>query len=173
MAIDLKTLDFKKIDLLKWSEKLPAGLRLPALSKALEVMIPFNSGLGMTITHLTSQEARIQAADKRRRRNHVASAHACFLALLSEYPAGLLVAQQYSFQDYRMILSTLKITYFKQGRGVLIGTAKAPEKWPEFVNGEAFIDMQTTITNVKEETVAHCETRWQVKEWARVRQKSV
>lgn len=157
------------IDYIKALEKIPTPLRLPALTTALELAIPFNAGLGMKITTLSREKVIIRSPDRRKRRNHVGSAHACFLALLSEYPAGLLLAQKYSFSQYRIIISELKIEYLKQGRGPLTATALAPEEWPEFINGEAFLDMQTVIKNDKEEPISICYTRWQIKEWKKVR----
>lgn len=166
MSFDLMSLDF-----LKLSEKMPKNLRLKVLTKALDIAIPFNSGLGMQITKLEPEEVILSSPDKRKRRNHVASAHACFLTLFSEYPAGLVIAQHFSFKDYRIIISELKIEYFKQGRGTLLSTAKCPSAWPELVDGETFINMQTEITNAIGERISLCHTRWQIKEWTKVRKK--
>lgn len=158
-----------KVDPIELSKKLPKPLQLKALTKALDVFVPFNFGLGIDIIKLTSEEVVLRAPDKRKRRNHVGSANAAFLALLSEYPAGLMVAQHYPFDQYRVIISELKVQYFKQGRGVLTSTAKAPVQWPEIHDGEAFLDMQTIITNDKNEQISICHTRWQIKEWNKVR----
>lgn len=159
------------LDLIKLSTKVPKSLRLVALTKALDVAIPFNFGLGIKIKKLTAGEVILESPDRIRRRNHVGSAHACFLALLSEYPAGLVIAQKYSFEKYRLIISELSIEYFKQGRGPLKSKAKAPKTWPKFKNGESFINLETEIFNEKGEQVSLCRTRWQVKEWDKVRKK--
>lgn len=165
-------LDFiKKIDLIKLSKKLPAPLRLKALTKILDITVPFNFGLGFEIEKLTPEAVVLRAPDRRKRRNHVGSAHACFLALLSEYPAGLLIAQHYSFKEYRIIISKLEIEYFKQGRGVLRGLAHKPEILPQFIDGEAFLDMETEVVNSKKERISVCKTRWQIKKWEKVRKK--
>lgn len=153
------------------SEKLPKPVRLMALAKALDLAVPFNFGLGIQIEKLTADEVILTSKDLRKRRNHVGSAHACFLALLSEYPAGLVIAQNYSFQNYRIIISKLEIEYFKQGRGDLRGIAKLPNVKAEFVDGEAFLDMETEILNSQNERVSICKTRWQIKEWSKVRKK--
>jgi acyl-coenzyme A thioesterase PaaI-like protein len=159
------------IDLIELSKKVPAPLRLKALTAALDIGVPFNFGLGMDIVKLNENEVVLKSPDRRKRRNHVGSAHACFLALFSEYPAGLMIAQKFSFKKYRIIISELKIEYFKQGRGTLTSTAKAPETWPEFKDGEAFLDMKTEVTNTNGERVSLCSTRWQIKEWTKVRKK--
>jgi acyl-coenzyme A thioesterase PaaI-like protein len=165
------SLDLMKIDIFKLCNKFPPSLRLKALTKALNIAVPFNFGLGMQIMKLSPKEAILISPEKRKRKNHVGSAHACFLALLSEYPAGLVVAQNYAFGKHRIIISELKIKYFKQGRGTLTSIAKSPSAWPELVDGETFINMQTEITNDKGERVSLCHTRWQVKEWTKVRKK--
>jgi acyl-coenzyme A thioesterase PaaI-like protein len=159
-----------KVDPIAMANKIPfESMRLTALTQFLNIGIPFNTGLGMKITKLTPEEVQIQSPPKRKRENHVGSSHACFLALLSEYPAGVLIAQKYSFEKYRIIISQLNIEYFKQGRGTLTSTVKGPQIWPELVNGEMFIDMQTEITNEKSERISLCKTKWQIKEWSQVK----
>jgi acyl-coenzyme A thioesterase PaaI-like protein len=165
----LEAFNLKNFDLIKASEKLPGALRLKALTTALDFAVPFNFGLGIEIEKLTPSEVVLVSPERRKRRNHVGSAHACFLALLSEYPAGLLIAQNFSFQKYRIIISKLEIEYFKQGRGELRGISKKPETEPVFTNGEAFLEMQTEIVNKQGERVSLCKTLWQIKEWSQVR----
>lgn len=167
----LRSFDLKNFDLIKISEKLPDAVRLRALAKALDIAVPFNMGLGIEIEKMTPEEVILVAPDRRKRRNHVGSAHACFLALLSEYPAGLVIAQNYSFKDYRIIISKLEIEYFKQGRGTLRGIAKRSETIPVFSDGEAFLEMQSEILNSTGERVSLCKTHWQIKEWSKVRKK--
>jgi acyl-coenzyme A thioesterase PaaI-like protein len=170
-SFDLKNVDLKKVDLIKLSEKVPARFRLKALAKALDLAIPFNMGLKMQIEKLSPAEVIVVSPEVRKRRNHVGSAHAAFLVLLSEYPAGLIVAQHYGFDKHRIILAELGIEYFKQGRGRLQSTARAPEQFPELQDGETFLDMITEVKNTQSELVARCRTRWQIKDWSKVRSK--
>ena len=63
------------------------------------------------------------------------------------------------------------MSYHKQGRGTL--TARATLDAPElaFEAGEAWVEMITEITDEKNEKVSTCKTKWQLKEWQKVRVK--
>lgn len=158
-----------KFDYFKLIKKLPTHfLQNQALDALLSWAIPFNRHLGLHINHLNAKSCKVTAKETRRRKNHVGGAHAGFLALLSEYPAGLILAQNYSPETYRFIISELKIDYHKQGKGTLTATSQAPETFPEFSDGQTFIDMVTEVFNSKNEKVSTCYTKWQVKEWNKV-----
>ena len=158
-----------KFDPIKFTEKIPVdSLRRKAMDVLLTVGIPFNRWLGMRLDHLDTHKVRVISPPAVLRRNHVGSAHACSLALLGEYPAGLIVAQEYPSDKFRMIISSLNIEYSKQGRGVLYGEALAPDNWPDLIDDEGWIEMKTEITNEKAETIAICKTTWQVKSWDRI-----
>jgi acyl-coenzyme A thioesterase PaaI-like protein len=161
-----------KLDPIQLSQKIPnAFFRKRVLDMLLNIGIPFNRWLRMRIDRIDTDCVTIISPNTVLRRNHVGGAHACALALLGEYAAGLLVAQNFSIDQHRMIIGSLSIEYHKQGRGVLKGEALAPDSWPELVDGEAWVEMTTEITNAKAESVATCKTRWQVKEWTQVGKK--
>ena len=162
-----------KFDPLKWAAKIPN----PALQKkALDVMlmfgIPFNRWLGLRVEELGPTKVVVASPERHLRKNHLGGAHACALALLGEFPSGLLIAQNFSFDEYRLIMKELHMEYHKQGRGVLRGTVHPPTPWPT-VRGEAevWIDLVTQITNEANEPVATCLSKWQVKPWHLVRSK--
>ncbi|MEZ4752006.1 MAG: DUF4442 domain-containing protein [Bdellovibrionota bacterium] len=155
------------------TKHLSPKLRLTVLNTLLTIGIPFNKGLGLRLFEFTEKKVVVKSLPKRRRRNHVGGAHACALALLGEYPAGLLVAQQFPFSEYRIIIGELKVEYEKQGRGVLFSEVEAPDSWPTFdgQNDDLWITLKTTIHNESREVVARAETRWQIKPWSKVRSK--
>lgn len=163
-----------KLDPFKHADKIPhPTLKNKVLSKALEYVVPFNKGLGIKIHSLSKDKVVLKAPEKWRRRNHVGSAHACFLALIGEYPAGLLIAQNFSFENHRIIISGLNVEYKKQGRGLLTATSEKPSEFStDFSDGENWIDMKTVITNSKDEEVAIVSTKWQIKKWDQVRSKN-
>jgi hypothetical protein len=153
-----------KINPFKLTQKVPSSkVRNRMLDVLLNIGIPFNRWLSEESVVVVAPETIV-------RQNHVGGAHACALALIGEYAAGVLVAQHYSFDDYRIIIGSLEVQYHKQGRGALVGTVTAPEVWPKLQDGEAWIEMKTEITNKKAELVAVCTTKWQVKSWSKVRQ---
>lgn len=156
-----------------WAQHLPSslpkdGLRRRALDLLLNIGIPFNRWLGLKIKEISRDRVVIESPPTVLRRNHVGTAHACAQALIGEYAAGLVVAQRYPIETYRMVIGRLEIDYSKAGRGTLFGVAEAPQPFPQLENEEGWIPMQTVISNEKGEEVAICRTRWQVKSWARI-----
>ena len=163
----------KTFDPIRATKQIPfLSLRRRALDLLLTISIPFNRWLGLRIAELSPERVEVLSPDRRLRRNHVGGAHACALALMGEYAAGLLVAQQFPLSQYRMIIGGLNIEYVKQGRGSLKAVANAPEAWPELDrDGQAWVEMKTRISTSEDALVATCTTRWQVKEWSKVRSK--
>lgn len=160
-----------KVDMFGLVKKLPFkpfGQKL--LNTFLTFGIPFNRGLGLQVLEIEETRAKILSPARRRRKNHLGSAHACALAVLGEVPAGLLVTQRYPFNKYRFILGSLSIDYHKQGRGKLYAEATAPDHWTEVVSDDGlWILINTKITNDESELVAEVRTKWQVKSWSQVR----
>ncbi len=139
------------------------------LSKTLEYVVPFNRGLGIKIKEISIKRVVLVSKDRWRRRNHVGSAHACFLALLGEYPAGLVIAQNFSFDQYRVIISNLQMEYKSLAHGRLTATATRPKEWPNIENGEAWLDMVVPIVDEEGKEVATATTKWQIKKWDQVK----
>ena len=149
------------------------NVRRRILDVMLNVGIPFNRWLGLRVHEISADHVTIKSPETVLRRNHVGTAHACAQALIGEYAAGLVIAQQFPIETYRMIISKLEIDYAKPGRGTLYGTAKAPETMPELTDEEGWVDMETRITDKAGDEVSVCRTRWQVKSWAKIaRQKA-
>jgi acyl-coenzyme A thioesterase PaaI-like protein len=158
-----------KMNPFKLTEKVTISkVRRRMLDVLLNIGIPFNRWLGMRLLQVSEESVVVASPDTVLRQNHVGGAHACALALIGEYAAGVLVAQHYSFDEYRIIIGSLDVQYHKQGRGPLVGTVSAPEIWPKLTQGEAWVEMKTEITNSKAEVVAVCTTKWQVKAWSKV-----
>jgi len=156
-----------KVDFMRVFNKIPGdSLRFYVLDKFMEAFVPFSRWLGLHIEELNEDEVQIYSPDRVRRRNHVGSAHACALALLAEYPAGMVLAQKYPPSEYRIIIMDLKIQYHKQGRGVLRSCSKRPSRWPSMKDGEVRMNMTSEIFNAKDEIIATCKTIWQVKAWS-------
>ncbi len=165
-------MEFNLIGLTKYVDMITIPqIKNRVMDVAINLAIPFNRWLGMKIEMLTPQQVRVSSPPRVLRRNHVGGAHACALALLGEYPAGVLLSQNYSMQDYRMIITKLEVDYQKQGFGTLIGEAAAPAEWPAEKEGERIIDMKTEIKNKKGELVALVSTKWQLKKWEFVKKK--
>lgn len=153
------------------TKNLPPSLRLRVLTSMLNIGIPFNRGLGIKVHELGDTKVVLRSPPRTRRRNHVGSAHACALALLGEYPAGLLVAQKFPFSQFRIVITDLSVSYEKQGRGTLFSEVLAPKTWPVLSEGDEDlrIPLETTVYNEKRDVVARIATTWQIKPWSKVR----
>lgn len=161
-----------KFDPFKLTENIPIdSLRRRALDTVLSVGIPFNLGLGLHIVELNPCAIRVESPPRFFRKNHVGGAHACALATMGEYAAGLLIAQHFPVSEFRVIIQKLEIEYHKQGRGKLNVESQAPTAYPEIETDGTFIEMRTEITNSDRDLVAECKTRWQIKRWDDVRSK--
>lgn len=163
-----------KFDIFKMAEHIPnLRLRRKVLDYTFSWAIPFNKGLGLKLKEVSPSQVTVFSSPLRRRQNHVGGAHACYLALMGEYAAGLCLAQNYSPEKFRMIIGSLKMTYHKQGRSALSSTAKKPSDLISFEDalskGEFWVPMRSEITNDKSELIATCETEWQIKAWEEVR----
>lgn len=157
-----------RIDPIALASRIPnERLRLRALDRLLAIFIPFNRGLGFQIAKLTPEEVIVTCKDSKRRTNHVGSAHAGLLATMGEYPAGLLISQQYPVSEYRLVLGKLEIEYFKRGQGLLTATARSSHKRAPAETGEIWVEMLSEIHNENKELIARCQTRWQVKAWSK------
>lgn len=155
-----------KIDIFKKIKKIPnETMKLKLLDKILNFAIPFNRGLGFQVKALTPKKVVVISPNKKARQNHIKGAHACALAVLGEYPAGLLLAQNFSPEKYRLILGELSMQYEKQGYGLLTSTSQNSKANPKKIKGEAWFDMTSKITNAKGELIATCHTKWQLKSW--------
>ena len=166
-------MNFKLMNLTKYAEMIPIPqIKNRVMDLAINLAIPFNRWLGMRIETLSPLQVRVISPPRVLRQNHVGGAHACALALLGEYPAGILISQNFSVEEYRIIISKLLVDYEKQGRGTLIGEALAPLEWPkEDEKGDIWVDMKTVIQNTKGELVATVQTKWQLKKWSAVKKK--
>ncbi len=165
------------LQLLQYVQNIPfISIRHRLLDRLLNIVIPFNKGLGFRIQVLSTEQAQVLSPPKRRRQNHVQGAHACALALLGEYTAGLLLAQSFSPAEYRIIIGKLEVEYLKQGRGNLMGTAHRDKNDISSQNQQShsqhdvtqdvrWANMITIIRNEKNEDVAVVRTHWQIKKW--------
>lgn len=165
-------MSLKKLDIFKIANKIKyPKVKNAFLDNALKIGIPFNMGMGMKIKVINEKESQIESMPVYRRRNHVGTAHAISQALLIEYTAGILIAQRYGFDDYRLVLTNINVTYHKPGKGTLTGTVHAPDQWPDLKEGEMFLDMYTKVHNDKNELISEGKTTWQVKSWSKMKKK--
>lgn len=161
--------------LLKNSEN---SLSLLAIEKFFNRGIPFNTPHDFKFLEISDKRTRLKLPFKKLNKNHLGGMHACAIATLGEYPAGLTLIKRFGSTKYRLIMSKLTGDYILQGREDLIGQVEVgPSEFDEIeekLKSEdiANITISTNILNTKEEIVAVIQTTWQLKNWNSVKFKN-
>ncbi len=152
----------------------------PTISKHLSMGFlslasPFNSHLKLKMLNWDQRWIQLRLKNHRKVRNHVGSIHAGALFTLGETCAGLLIVRNFSFKEFRPIMSKISAEFFKQAKSTVTGEAVLESmKVNEIKYGldrghEQFIDMQTQIKRESGELIALVNTTWQIKSWDKVR----
>jgi hypothetical protein len=100
--------------------------------------------------------------------------HACGIATLGEYPAGLTLIKRFGSSKYRLIMEDLQANYIKQAKEELVGEVIADKEELLRVEKElssqdsSKITLVTNILNTHDEIVAVVQTTWQMKNWKSV-----
>ena len=173
-----KVKDFALDSVMKSLEGKNPKTATPLLNLVMPHVIPFNRPLGLRIKKLSLSSSEVELPFRRGNQNHLGGLHACALATIGEYTAGLLLLRRMDPAKQRLVLKTLRADYSKQGRA----TALAVAEWPEaqfkgvadFKTSEEThdIEMLTTLYGSDRVELARITTLWQVKPWAKVRKGS-
>lgn len=149
-------------------------IALSLVNRVLNLAIPFNRPHKFKILELTETHSKVHLPFIRANKNHLATVHACSMATIGEYAAGIVLIKNFSIAKNRLIMKDLKIEFFKQAKEELYGHSflSKDEKERlelEFSNGEnPVIEMVTQILNRKDEKIAEVVTTWQLKKWTKV-----
>lgn len=153
------------------NERFARGL----LNLALPQVIPFNRPLSFKIRRLTQSRSEVEIPFKRANKNHLGGLHACAMATVGEYAAGILILRCVDPGQKRIVLKNLNVEYVKQGRTAALATvewphgdALSPEKLHQSQEAHE-IKMTTLIRSKDGADLAHVHTLWQVKPWSQVR----
>ena len=103
--------------------------------------------------------------------NHLGTVHACAMATIGEFTAGLSLMKNFSPLDFRLIMKDLKIEFVKQGTTNLTASIKLSEDELHSFYSEIELNrvsepkLISLITNEHGELVAKAYTSWQLKAW--------
>mgnify|MGYP003387319764 CR=1 FL=1 len=148
-----------------------------AVENILKLAIPFNAPHRFHIVKLEKTEVQIELPNFKLNHNHVKGIHACAIATLGEFCAGLTLARNLGLSRYRLILAELEVKYHLQGRTTLTGKAKlSPEKLDALKTQlgsteKVLFEHHTAVENAHGERVADVRTVWQLKDWNKVQLK--
>lgn len=167
----------KGTDLLENLLKKNTTLSKMALNNVLRIAIPFNAPHGFSFKKISDYEVQISLPNFKLNHNHLGGMHACAIATLGEFCAGMTLAKHLGFKQYRFILSEISVKYHLQGRTGLTGIAQiTPERVAEIKQDltskdKILVDHNTEIMNKHGEKVADVKTTWQIKDWTKVQLK--
>ncbi len=155
----------------------PTSLNLMALDKLLRLGIPFNAPHGFKIKNLDKEAVIISLPNRKLNHNHIGGIHACAMATVGEYCAGMSLLSSFGISKYRLILSELNVKYTYQGRVDLEGICYPNQIDVEAVReglekeGKYLQPLKTIIRDLNGKEVAEVMTTWQLKNWEQVKTK--
>ncbi len=141
-------------------------------------IIPFNRPHGFRIATLSEERVLTSASYKRVNHNHIRGIHACAIATVAEFSAGLMLLSRLDPAGYRLIMSKLDVDYVYQAKmAITAETRLSHADLQELVLGplttkeSCSIVMETRISDVAGNAIARAHTTWQIKRWDKVRTK--
>lgn len=155
----------------------PTKVNLLALDKILRVGIPFNAPHGFKIKTLNKDAVIISLPNRKLNHNHIGGVHACAMATVGEYCAGMSLLTSFGISKYRLILSELNVKYTYQGRVDLEGICSPHQIDVEKVKAglesedKYLQELKTIIRDLNGKEVAEVTTVWQLKNWEKVKTK--
>lgn len=156
----------------------PTKTNLMALNKVLALGIPFNAPHGFKIKEMNEDSVVIHLPNRKLNHNHLGGVHACAIATIGEFAAGMSLLSSFGISKYRPILSELQVKYTYQGRSDLEGSCsprqidKIAVKNGLDTEGKYLQKLETKILDKNGKEVAIVTTTWQLKSWDQVKTKS-
>lgn len=153
----------------QWAWRRAVAGRPGALTRVFWLWIPFNKPHRFRIGSLAEGAASVEAPPRRWNRNHLGTVHACALATIGEFAAGLALLGAFDPSAYRLIMSRLEVDYTRRAKGRILAAAAV-----ELVTLRADLAASDVALSVVEselrdgegEVVARVRTHWQVKSWS-------
>lgn len=142
--------------------------------------IPFNKPHKLQVVHFGDNEVKVKIPYRKSNMNHLKGTHACGLATVGEYTAGLLLLSRLESTNYRLIMKSLHAEYHYQAKMDAIATYSLDEtelqsKIIQPLEGQdaIFHTCKTEIHDTQSNHLATITTEWQIKNWSKVRTKVV
>lgn len=155
-----------------------SGFYRMLLNRGLWKKIPFNKPHGFKVTGILDHGFEITMPYKRNNLNHLKGLHACGLATVSEYVAGLTLLRKIGTTNYRLIMETLSMKYHYQAKEDVIARFELNDAWveeqvkqPLALADAVFIDLEVKLYDRSGNHISTGLTRWQVKKWDKVKTK--
>lgn len=145
--------------LANWQRLSPLPFGKQIFSWAVGRTAPYTGSVGGVYTDVRPGYARVELADRRAVRNHLASVHAVALVNLAEMTSGVALMTALP-AGVRGIVTGLSIEYLKKARGRLVCETEAQA--PDVRSDHVTHDVHATITNTQHEVVARATVHWRL-----------
>jgi len=161
----------KSIDYMITKSDSKAGLF--ALEKVFKIGIPFNKPHHINFLKLSKNECQMRMKNKRINHNHLGGIHACAIATLGEFSAGILLCKNFQMIKYRVIMKDISVEYKKQARTDITSLSELSEMEIESIlkqialEDKATILLKTSVKDAQGDEVAIISTNWQMKDWSK------
>ena len=164
-------------NLLKRAQKSPFFMKV--LNFGLNRNVPFNKPHGFKVLEIGDDHLTVYVPYKKANFNHIKGMHACALATLSEFTTGLSLLRKLNAKKYRIILKSLRMEYYYQGKTGVTATYTIDDSWIEeekIIHPLKSEDAVTVMLEIESHDTKnnHISTgfiEWQVKDWQKVRTK--
>lgn len=155
-----------------------SDFQLWLLNNILLYKIPFNHTHKLRITGVHSSGVTVVLPFRRSNLNHLKGLHACALATLCEYTAGLSLQRVISGDNYRLIMKNLHMEYHYQGKSSASAMLELDPTWvdekirkPLQSNAVADIEIRVHAFDEQKNMLCTADVDWQIKHWDQVRTK--
>ncbi len=145
---------------------------------ALNRAIPFNRPHGIRVIEVLDRGLKAKLPYWRINQNHLHGLHACALATLSEFTAGMTLTHCMRSDGFRLIMKDLHMVYHYQGKtAVTVACELSKERLqnevytPLLTEDAVFIDIQLETYDAAENHICTAIVKWQIKKWDKVKEK--
>lgn len=161
--------------LAKIIDKSQSPLAKVAIEKLFYYGIPFNRPHKIKIVELSDSHAIMRIPYKTINTNHLGTIHACAIATIGEFPAGLVLIKNFDPSKYRVVMTELNAVYHHPGTSELTARSQLSDDQLEQIklklkdSDETSVTMLSKITDEKCAHIADIRTTWQLKAWNQTR----
>jgi len=148
------------------------------LNLLLNRFIPFNKPHGLRIVAVMDDGFTIMLPYRRRNLNHLQGIHACALAALSEYVAGISLSYCLYPDEHRLIMKNLSVEFHYQAKSNVTATVQLGKDWiadkirkPLEANDSVLMEMPVQVFDAGQQHISTAVVQWQLKKWSKVRTK--
>ena len=142
------------------------------LTFVLNRKIAFNLPHKIRIEALETAHALVSLPLIKRNTNHLGSIHACAIATIGEFAAGLTLLKDFGIRDYRLIMKDIHVEFKKQATSNLQARVRRKESTTSAMLKDltelnsCVIQIETSVTDTNDLEIATVKTTWQLKKWS-------